>query len=107
MMYSDVYVVCATGGAGDEAVAHRARHGHRRHAHSAGAGGGNGDAKRDGAGRVFLGIGTGNTAMRTMGQKPMKIAAFAEYLRVTRGLLDGEVVDYAFKGGPAGEDAAA
>ncbi len=49
-------------------------------------------------GRVFLGIGTGNTAMRTMGQKPMKIAAFGEYLRVMRGLLDGEVVDYAFEG---------
>ena len=37
-------------------------------------------------GRVFLGIGTGNTAMRTMGQKPMKMAAFGEYLRVMRGL---------------------
>ena len=49
-------------------------------------------------GRVFLGIGTGNTAMRTMGQKPMKIAAFADYLRVVRGLLDGQVVDYAFEG---------
>jgi 5,10-methylenetetrahydromethanopterin reductase len=48
--------------------------------------------------RVFLGIGTGNTAMRTMGQKPMKIAAFAEYLRVMRGLFDGEVVDYTFEG---------
>ncbi len=51
-------------------------------------------------GRVFLGIGTGNTAMRTMGQKPMKIAAFGEYLRVMRGLLDGEIVDYAFDGRP-------
>src|SRR6201995_1318391 len=49
-------------------------------------------------GRVFLGIGTGNTAMRTMGQKPMRIAAFSEYLRVTCALLDGEVVDYAFEG---------
>jgi 5,10-methylenetetrahydromethanopterin reductase len=49
-------------------------------------------------GRVFLGIGTGNTAMRTMGQKPMKIAAFAEYLRVMRRLFDGEVVDYTFEG---------
>jgi 5,10-methylenetetrahydromethanopterin reductase len=49
-------------------------------------------------GRVFLGIGTGNTAMRTMGQKPMKIAAFGEYLRVVSGLLDGHVVDYAFEG---------
>ena len=48
-------------------------------------------------GRVFLGIGTGNTAMRTMGQKPMKIAAFGEYLRVMRGLLDGEIVDYTFE----------
>ena len=49
-------------------------------------------------GRVFLGIGTGNTAMRTMGQKPMKMAAFGEYLRVTAALLDGHVVDYAFEG---------
>ena len=49
-------------------------------------------------GRIFLGIGTGNTAMRTMGQKPMTMAAFAEYLRVLTALLDGEVVDYTFEG---------
>src|SRR6201982_1591847 len=49
-------------------------------------------------GRVFLGIGTGNTAMRSMGQPPMTIAAFGEYLRVLRGLLDGETVDYAYGG---------
>jgi 5,10-methylenetetrahydromethanopterin reductase len=49
-------------------------------------------------GRVFLGIGTGNTAMRTMGQRPMKMAAFAEYLRVLRALLDGEVTQYTFDG---------
>ncbi len=49
-------------------------------------------------GRVFLGIGTGNTAMRTMGQKPMKMAAFSDYLRVLSGLLDGQVVDYTFEG---------
>lgn len=49
-------------------------------------------------GRVMLGIGTGNTAMRTMGQKPMTIAAFGEYLRVLRALLDGEAVDYAYGG---------
>ncbi len=49
-------------------------------------------------GRVFLGIGTGNTAMRTMGQKPMKMAAFGEYLRVLDGLLDGKVVDLTFDG---------
>jgi alkanesulfonate monooxygenase SsuD/methylene tetrahydromethanopterin reductase-like flavin-dependent oxidoreductase (luciferase family) len=47
---------------------------------------------------VFLGIGTGNTAMRTMGQKPMKMAAFGEYLRVLSGLLDGQVTDYTFEG---------
>jgi len=49
-------------------------------------------------GRVMLGIGTGNTAMRTMNQKPMTIAAFGEYLSVLRALLDGETVDYAFNG---------
>ena len=45
-------------------------------------------------GRTFLGLGTGNTAMRAMGQKPMRIKAFAEYIRVVRGLLAGEEVDY-------------
>ena len=49
-------------------------------------------------GRIHLGIGTGNTAMRTMGQKPMRIAAFREYLAVLAGLLRGEVVDYEFNG---------
>ena len=49
-------------------------------------------------GRVFLGIGTGNTAMRSMGQRPMRIAEFAEYLRVLAALLRGEMVDYAFNG---------
>ena len=49
-------------------------------------------------GRLFLGIGTGNTAMRSMGQKPMRIAQFDEYLRVLAALLRGEVVDYAFNG---------
>jgi alkanesulfonate monooxygenase SsuD/methylene tetrahydromethanopterin reductase-like flavin-dependent oxidoreductase (luciferase family) len=49
-------------------------------------------------GRVFLGIGTGNTAMRSMGQRPMKIADYGEYLRVLSGLLRGEVVEYTFNG---------
>ena len=49
-------------------------------------------------GRTFLGLGTGNTAMRLMGQPPMKIAEFAEYLRVVRGLLDGRRVDYTYRG---------
>src|SRR6058998_3389661 len=47
-------------------------------------------------GRVFLGIGTGNTAMRTMGQRPMRIAEYDEYLRVLAALLRGETVDYRY-----------
>ncbi|MGH7932529.1 MAG: LLM class flavin-dependent oxidoreductase [Candidatus Binataceae bacterium] len=49
-------------------------------------------------GRVFLGIGTGHTAMRVMGQSPMPIAEFREYLRVVRKLLDDEAVDYTYRG---------
>ena len=49
-------------------------------------------------GRTFLGIGTGHTAMRIMGQKPVGPSAFREYLRVVRGLLDGEEVDYTHNG---------
>lgn len=49
-------------------------------------------------GRTFLGVGTGNTAMRTLGQPPMKVAAFREHIRVVRGLLDGEEVDFTLNG---------
>ena len=45
-------------------------------------------------GRVFLGIGTGHTAMRVMGMGPMKIRDFREYLRVVRTLLQGEEVEF-------------
>ncbi|HEY2386954.1 MAG TPA: LLM class flavin-dependent oxidoreductase [Candidatus Binatia bacterium] len=45
-------------------------------------------------GRVFLGIGTGHTAMRVMGMDPMPVGRFREYVRVVRGLLRGEEVDY-------------
>jgi hypothetical protein len=45
-------------------------------------------------GRVFLGIGTGHTAMRVMGKDPVKAGAFREYLRVLRALLHGQAVDY-------------
>jgi len=45
-------------------------------------------------GRIFLGIGTGHTAMRVMGMPPMKPSEFAEYLRVVRALLSGEEVEY-------------
>jgi alkanesulfonate monooxygenase SsuD/methylene tetrahydromethanopterin reductase-like flavin-dependent oxidoreductase (luciferase family) len=49
-------------------------------------------------GRVFLGIGTGHTAMRVMGFDPVKPRAFREYLRVVRALLDGEEVEYTLNG---------
>jgi alkanesulfonate monooxygenase SsuD/methylene tetrahydromethanopterin reductase-like flavin-dependent oxidoreductase (luciferase family) len=49
-------------------------------------------------GRVFLGIGTGHTAMRVMGQDPIKTSEFRDYLRVVRGLLDGKAVDYTYRG---------
>lgn len=49
-------------------------------------------------GRTFMGIGTGNTAMRTMGQKPMAMKPFAEYIRVVRALLRGEEVEYTLDG---------
>jgi alkanesulfonate monooxygenase SsuD/methylene tetrahydromethanopterin reductase-like flavin-dependent oxidoreductase (luciferase family) len=49
-------------------------------------------------GRVFLGMGTGNTAMRSIGAPPMRIADYGEYLRVLRGLLWNDVVDYAYEG---------
>jgi len=41
-------------------------------------------------GRTFCGIGTGNTAMRIMGHKPMTIAQFDQYLTELKPLLAGE-----------------
>jgi len=49
-------------------------------------------------GRTFLGLGTGHTAMRVMGQDPIPVGEFREYLRVVRALLDGDAVDYTFRG---------
>ncbi len=49
-------------------------------------------------GRLHLGIGTGNTAMRSIGQKPMRIKDYGEYLDVLSGLLRGETVDYTYNG---------
>ncbi len=49
-------------------------------------------------GRTFLGLGTGYTAMRAMGQKPMKQKDFREYIRVVRALLRGEEVEYTYQG---------
>lgn len=49
-------------------------------------------------GRTFLGIGTGHTAMRIMGARPMKARAFREYLGVVCGLLHGEEVAHTHNG---------
>src|SRR5262249_37564405 len=47
-------------------------------------------------GRVFLGIGTGHTAMRVMGMDPMKIRDFREYLPVLPPLPPPQDVHYTF-----------
>ena len=45
-------------------------------------------------GRVRLGVGTGNTAWRLMGQPPLRPRAYEDFLRVVRGLLHGQEVSY-------------
>jgi alkanesulfonate monooxygenase SsuD/methylene tetrahydromethanopterin reductase-like flavin-dependent oxidoreductase (luciferase family) len=52
-------------------------------------------------GRTFLGIGTGNTALRIMGERPVKLAEYRDALRTVRGLLRGEEVEYRHGGGSA------
>ncbi len=49
-------------------------------------------------GRTFLGIGTGNTAMRIMGHPPMRIAEFDDHLASLRPLLRGEEAEVEFRG---------
>lgn len=49
-------------------------------------------------GRVFCAVGTGNTANRVMGAKPMPIAEFERYLVELRHLLDGAEADVEFRG---------
>jgi alkanesulfonate monooxygenase SsuD/methylene tetrahydromethanopterin reductase-like flavin-dependent oxidoreductase (luciferase family) len=43
-------------------------------------------------GRTFLGIGTANNALRSMGNRPAKLAELDTALTITRGLLAGERV---------------
>jgi 5,10-methylenetetrahydromethanopterin reductase len=49
-------------------------------------------------GRTFLGIGTGNTAMRLMGHKPIPIAEFDDHLGTLRPLLRGDEADHRWRG---------
>ena len=52
-------------------------------------------------GRVFCGIGTGNTAMRIMGHKPISIAEFDDHLGTLRALLDGGEAQVRWRGATA------
>ncbi len=52
-------------------------------------------------GRVFCGIGTGNTAMRIMGHKPISIAEFDDHLATLRVLLDGGEASVRWRGSTA------
>ncbi|MGD9893494.1 MAG: LLM class flavin-dependent oxidoreductase [Dehalococcoidia bacterium] len=47
-------------------------------------------------GRAFLALGTGHTAMRVMGQQPMKLGDFRRYARTVRALLDGDNTPYTY-----------
>lgn len=49
-------------------------------------------------GRCFIGLGTGHTGMRLLGQRPMRLGPFREYVQVVRALLRGDGVDYALGG---------
>ena len=49
-------------------------------------------------GRCFIGLGTGHTGMRLLGQKPMRLGPFREYVDVVRRMLRGEEVAYTLDG---------
>ena len=51
-------------------------------------------------GRVALGIGTGDSSLRTMGLKPMKLAELEDYVASLRALFRGEEVEEAGSGEP-------
>lgn len=51
-------------------------------------------------GRIVCGMSTGFTARRTMGLPAITLKRMEEYIRVVRGLLAGETVEWAEEGGP-------
>jgi 5,10-methylenetetrahydromethanopterin reductase len=51
-------------------------------------------------GRIDFGVGTGFTARNTMGLPAMRLADLREYVRVVRGLLAGDTVDWEAEGAP-------
>jgi alkanesulfonate monooxygenase SsuD/methylene tetrahydromethanopterin reductase-like flavin-dependent oxidoreductase (luciferase family) len=49
-------------------------------------------------GRCFMSLGTGHTGMRLLGQRPMRLGPFREYVQAVRGLLSGEDIEYSLNG---------
>ncbi len=49
-------------------------------------------------GRCFMSLGTGHTGMRLLGQRPMRLGPFREYVHAVRGLLGGEDIEYTLNG---------
>ena len=49
-------------------------------------------------GRITFGVGTGFTARLTMGLGPMRLADLRDYVRVVRGMLAGETVEWTHEG---------
>jgi len=49
-------------------------------------------------GRIDFGISTGFTARRTLGLRPVKLGDMEEYVRVVRGLLATETIEWTFEG---------
>ena len=48
-------------------------------------------------GRIDFGVSTGFTARRTMGLRPVRLADLEEYVRVVRGLLAGDTLEWTFE----------
>jgi len=51
-------------------------------------------------GRIDCGFGTGNTARSMMARGPLKLDDMREYLRVVRGLMHGDIVEFDYEGAP-------
>jgi len=49
-------------------------------------------------GRCFVAMGTGNTAMRLLGRKPMTLKSFEAYARTVRNLLECKEAQYEHRG---------
>jgi 5,10-methylenetetrahydromethanopterin reductase len=49
-------------------------------------------------GRCFMSLGTGHTGMRLLGQRPMRLGPFREYVQAVRGLLGGQDIEYSLNG---------